>query len=114
MRVKVVAMRRKPTPAWPGAPRSARSAEQLVGGRCEEPPGGDARVAGRAQLRVGACPAEREPGERARLAGRIPRPDVEVRLRDPRVARRGAVVGARPCALVAELEREVEVLGPDL
>ena len=76
---------------------------------------GRARLAGRAaaRRRCSAAPNGCVPSAPVRRA-RVPRPDVEVRLGDRGVAGGGAVVGPGPGVGVAELAREVEVLGPDL
>src|SRR5829696_2512272 len=69
----------------------------------------------RDQLRVGElCALESSgvpdlPGELRR-----PRPDIEVRLVVLRVAGRSAEVRTLPRGLGSELDREVEVLGPEL
>ena len=69
----------------------------------------DASSAGVRQRR-----AEAVLGESARLAGRVPGTDVEVRLGDGLVARRCAVGRPGAARLVTEVDGEIEVLGPEL
>ncbi len=105
MRVNVVAMVASVRQDSIGE-ESKRFVEELAAGR--------ARFARGAHLGIGERPAERIAGEQAGPAARVPRSHVEVRLGDAGVARRRAVVGPTPGSLVAQLAREVEVLGPDL
>src|SRR5215211_9004817 len=107
VRVRSPALR---SPFYPGV--SLKLAQGAVAIR-EEVERGPALVFCRDQLRVGELGAL-EPGGVPELPGDLgaPRSDVEIRLRVLVVAGRAAEV--RPLGFRAELEGDVEVLGPEL
>src|SRR6266576_1380997 len=89
-------------------------ADEVRQRRLVELPPGAARFGSLLQFRVGDRGPERAPREHAGPTRGILRAHIEVRLGDALVARRCAVVGAATRAFLADLAREVEVLGPDL